>query len=349
MNYKKVDDKILKDNDEAEAAVYKQIFGIFDKDNGDFVKIKSEESVKKIETPKKKNERKKPSQKTKSEIKDDVDRIILELSEKEIKSMVITIKINGNIEEFVNDEKAGEKYLSKDAQIEKIKEAVIVFKNIVIVHSEEELRKLQEDFIKKQEKSKNKNDNIKDKNDDVKTESIKQTKDKPEIKTQVYIRISEDDYEAVKPDIENENIKLITNKVTSRDDKSGVNMIIKAAEADKVRTILNKNFISVLQDVDGNINWDDIKEKSNKFENVTVEQLRDFQNKNSDKYDYVAFRKEGRYTVFVDKKCDIVIGSSGRKTLKQIDEKVESHRNNNSINTDNKTKSKTKETKEVVR
>lgn len=349
MSDKKIDDKILKDIDEAEAVAYKKILGIFDKDNGDFVKIKSEKSVKEIETPKQKSDRKKPSRKTKSEVKDEVDRIILELSEKEIKSMVITIKINGNIEEFVNDEKDGEKYLSKDAQIEKIKETVNGFKNIVIVHSEEELKKLQENFIKKQEKSMDKNDNSKGKNGEVKAKSIKQTKDDPEIKTQIYIRISESDYEAVKSDIENENIKLITNKVTSRDDKSGINMIIKAVDADKVRTILNKNAISVLQDVDGNINWDDIKEKSNKFENVTVEQLRDFQNKNSDKYDYVAFRKEGKYTVFVDKKCDIVIGPSGRKTLKQLDEKVESHRYNNSIKIENKTKNNTKEIKEAVR
>lgn len=337
MSDKKVEDKILKDIDVSEAAAYKQVFGIFDKDNGDFVRIKSEESVKEI---KPKKERKNPTRKTKAEIKDDVEQIIQELSEKEISSMVITIKINGIVEEYVNDEKAGEKYLSKEAQIEKIKEAVNGFKNIVIVHSEEELLKLQEDLKKKLEKAKVMDKSVSNKGKEV----IKE----PEVKTQVYIRISENDYELIKSMIEKENIKVMANKVKTRDDKSGINLVIQLVDADKVRNILNQNDVPILQDVDGNINWSDIKERSNKFENVTVEQLRDFQNKNNDKFDYIAFREEDTYTIFADKNnCDIDIGAFVRKTLKQIDEKVASHRN---INSDNKKiESKTKNIEEVVR
>lgn len=344
MSEKKTDENIMKDIDEAEAVAYKQIFGIFDKDNGDFVKIKSVEKVQEKETSKPKNERKKTNRKTESDVKDEMDQIIQGLSEKEIISMVITIKVNGNIEEFVNDEKAGEKYLSKEAQIEKIKETINGFKNIVIVHSEEELKKIQEDFIKKQEKKLalenksevNKNDN-------------KKISNKPEVRTQVYIRISERDYEEAKDIIEKENIIVNANKVKTRDDKSGINMVIKAVDADKLRNVLRQNNISILQDVDGNIDWSDIKERSNKFENVTLEQLREFQNKNSDKFDYIAFNKEGKYTIFVDKSCDIEINSPGRKTLKQVDEKIESHRNNISTKTEQKTQNKMKEAKEAAR
>ncbi len=274
----------------------------------------------------------KEATKQNAEIGSEIDMIIQELSEKEISSMVITIKINGIAEEYVNDEKAGTKYLSKEDQIEKIKEAIKGFKNIVVVHSEEELQKLQEDFRKKQEKMKeSENKGI----DNKMKEPVKESK----VKTQVYIRISEDDYEAVRSLIEKENINIMANKVKARDDKSGVNMIIQFIDADKVRDILSQNDIPVLQDVDGNIDWEDIKERSNKIENVTVGQLREFQNKNKDKFDYIAFRKDDVYTIFADKKCDIAIGVSGRRTLKQVNSKVEeykSNRNKTSQNNRNK-------------
>ncbi len=319
MSDRKTDDKIIRDIDEAEAVAYKRVFGIFDKDNGDFIKIKSEE---KAPTELKKGTRK-STRKTKSEIKDEINLFIQELSEKELSSMVITIKLNGMAEEYVNDEKAGTKFLSREAQIEKINETIKGFKNIVIVHSEEELLKLQEDFKKKQEKVKAAENKSKaDKGTDGNGAS------EPAIKTQVYIRISEKDYEAVKDIIDKENIKIIANKVKTRDDKSGINMVIKFQDADKVRNILSQNDIPVLQDVDGNIDWDNIKERSNKVENITAEQLREFQDKNKDKFDYIAFRKDDAYTIFADKKCHIAIGT-GKKTLKQLDEKVKDYRNNN--------------------
>lgn len=338
MSDKKTDDKIIRDIDEAEAVVYKQIFGIFDKDNGDFVKIKSEEKA--PEELKQGKGKKKSARKLKSEVKDEVDRIIQELSEKEISSMAITIKINGIAEEYVNDEKAGIKYLSKEAQIEKIKKTINGFKNIFIVHSEEELIKLQEDFKKKQEKAKASDKIV----DNKSKEAIKE----PEIKTQVYIRISEEDYEAVKSLIEKENIKIMANKVKARDDKSGINMVIQSVDADRIRNVIDQNNISILQDVDGNIDWEDIKERSIKFENVTVDQLREFQNKNNDKFDYIAFRKDDVYTIFADRNCDIAIGASGRKTLKQIEAKVEDHKNINlnSASQDIKNKNNAKNSKE---
>lgn len=412
MSDKKTDDKIIKDIDEAEAVAYKQIFGIFDIDSGDFLKadiqenirnkglakgrtIKHDEktgelkaslrgkpveewdkqellqytvetdlilhgsiqqdtinlldkegyyfsdgSVYKNEDVKLNGETEKSGQKPETE--NEIDRFIKELSEKEISSMVITIKINGIVEEYVNDEKAGEKYLSKDAQIEKIKETVNGFKNIVIVHSEEELKKLQEDFIKKQEKKKE--SEIKS----IDNKGNKQMKES-KVKTQVYIRISEDDYEMVRSLIEKENINIMANKVKARDDKSGVNMIIQFVDADKVRSILKQNNVPILQDVDGNIDWDDIKERSNKFENVTVEQLREFQSKNNDKFDYVAFRKDDGYTIFADKKCNIAIGASGRKTLKQLEAKVEEHKKISPTKKGNKEKVKTNNSKEAER
>ncbi len=393
MSDNKKDERILTDIDEATA--YRQIFGIFDKDNGDFLKIEIKENAKgrvlprgrtigrdestgelhaplrgkpveewseqerlqyTVETDLKLHgsiqqdtlslleqegyyfsdgqvhKSEKEATKQNAEIGSEIDMIIQELSEKEISSMVITIKINGIAEEYVNDEKAGTKYLSKEDQIEKIKEAIKGFKNIVVVHSEEELQKLQEDFRKKQEKMKeSENKGI----DNKMKEPVKESK----VKTQVYIRISEDDYEAVRSLIEKENINIMANKVKARDDKSGVNMIIQFIDADKVRDILSQNDIPVLQDVDGNIDWEDIKERSNKIENVTVGQLREFQNKNKDKFDYIAFRKDDVYTIFADKKCDIAIGVSGRRTLKQVNSKVEeykSNRNKTSQNNRNK-------------
>jgi hypothetical protein len=401
----KKDDKILINNmDEDEKSVYNKVFGLFDKDKGDFIKVDVEEIPRKVILPigrtikidEKTGETKvslrgKPVEEwdkqeqlqyavetdlmlhdevqqdtqnlldkegfyfsngavykndnvkindekeiVNQNIENEVDIFIKELTEKEISSMVTTIRFNGNIEEFVNDEKAGEKYLSKEAQIEKIKEIVRGFKNIVIVHSEEELKKLQEDFIKRQDKDKTVEDNCKsDKGTNTKESSY------PEIRTQVYIRISEKNYEKVSGIVEKENIKIMANKVKTRDDKSGINMVIKFQDADMVRNILSQNDVTVLQDVDGNIDWEDIKERSNKFENVTIEQLREFQSKNNDKFDYIAFRKDDVYTIFADKKCDIAIGSSGRKTLKQIDQKVEEFKQTNPVKKNIESKVKT--------
>lgn len=395
----KKDNKILIDNmNEDEKAAYNKIFGVFDKDKGDFIKITVGEGPKKAILPtgrtikidektgeSKASLRGKPVEEwdkqeqlqyvvetdlmiydeiqqdtinlldtegyyfldgnvykndnvkinnekeiVNQNIENEVDIFIKELTEKEISSMAITIKLNGNIKEFVNDEKAGEKYLSKDAQIEKIKETIKEFKNIVIVHSEEELKKLQEDFLKSQGKS----------------NEYKEANKEPEIKTKVYIRISEEDYDLFKSILEKENISIVASKVKDRDDKSGMNMIIKSVDAERVRSILNQNNISILQDVDGNINWEDIKERSNKFENVTVEQLREFQSKNSDKYDYIAFRKDDVYTIFADKKCKIAIEDSGRKTLKQLESKVKEHKNINALQSNKNNKSKGNITRE---
>ena len=104
-----------------------------------------------------------------------------------------------------------------------------------------------------------------------------------------------------------------------------------------------------MQDVDGNIDWSNIKERSNKFDNVTVDQLREFQSKNNDKFDYIAFRKGDIYTIFVDKKCDIAMGASGRKTLKQLEEKVEEHKKTNQAKKDVESKVKTNNSKEAAR
>jgi len=348
MSERKAEEKIIRDIDEAEAVAYKQVFGIFDKDNGDFIKIKSEEKAP-TELKKGKGTRK-PARKTKSEIMGEIDLFIQELSEKEISSMAITIKISGIAEEYVNDEKAGTKYLSKEAQVDKIKEAIKGFKNIVIVHSEEELQKLQEDFEKKQEKSKAKAvEKSTDNNGKKVEEKAKNANEVPKVRTQVYIRISEKDYEAVRGIIEKENIKIMANKVKTRDDKSGINMVIQSVDVDKIRNIISQNNIPILQDVDGNIDWEDIKERSNKFENVTVEQLREFQSKNEDKFDYIAFRKDDSYTIFADKKCDIAIGTSGRKTVKQIDQKVKEYKQTNLVKKDTETKIKTNNSKEAER
>ena len=407
----KKDNKILINNmDEDEKAAYNKIFGVFDKDKGDFIKITVGEGPRKailptgrtIKIDEKTGETKaslrgKPVEEwdkqeqlqyvvetdlmiydeiqqdtinlldtegyyfldgnvykndnvkinnekeiVNQNIENEVDIFIKELTEKELSSMAITIKLNGNIKEFVNDEKAGEKYLSKDAQIEKIKETIKKFKNIVIVHSEEELKKLQEEFIERQEKSQV----SETKNTDKKGEDKKYSASEQKPKTQVYIRISEEDYEIAKSLIEDENIKILTSKMTSRNDKKGINLIIEAVDADKLRNLLSKNDIQVLQDVDGNINWEDIKERSNKFENVTVEQLREFQSKNSDKYDYIAFRKDDVYTIFADKKCKIAIGDSGRKTLKQLESKVKEHKNINALQSNKNNKSKGNITRE---
>ncbi len=359
------DEMILSAIDGAEALAYGQLFGFFDKNKGDFVSVKFE-SEQKIDLADEvlwvsDDYKKDPdelddftfelmtavvgqeSMKMEKEARDnenarsDIDKIISTLSEKEISSMVITLRVDGITEEYVSDEKAGEKYLSKEEQIDKIRETIKGFKNIVVVYSEEELRKLQEEYRQKQGKTKSSED--KPLSGDV------NNKKETESKTQVYIRISEEDYEAAKAFIESQNIRFIANKVTTRDDKSGINMVIKAEDADKVRNIFYQNKISVLQDVDGNVDWSDIKKRSNKTENITIEQLREFQSKNNDKFDYIAFRKGDQYTVFTDKECNITIGSR-QKTLAQIDETVKNSRKANSNSNET---NKTKNIKEVAR
>ena len=344
MNETKKDERVLTDIDEAEAAVYSQIFGVFDKDSGNFLKVDVKENAKDKELPKSETAKfnavtEKSDQETKNE--DEVYRFIEEISEKEISSMAITINVNGNVEEYVNDEKAGERYLPIEAQIEKIKLIISGFKDVVIVHSEEELLKLQEEFKHKQEKAKIAESKAIGTNREEASEHA--------IKTQVYIRIPEKDYEAVKDIIDKENIKIMANRVKTRDDKSGINMVIRFQDADKVRHVLSQNDIAILQDVDGNIDWEDIKKRSDKFDNITVEQLREFQAKNKDKFDYIAFRKDDTYTIFADKECDITIDTSGRKTVKQLDNQIYDFRNNNSAKSEKSIENKTKNTKEDVR
>lgn len=350
MSEIKVDD-MPKDIDEAEAITYRQIFGVFDKDNGNFIEAEIEENIinelPAIGRTTTRNEEAgelkaslhgKPVEewddqeqlqdvKLPENTENEINIFIKELSEKEISSMAITLNMNGITVEYVSDEKAGERYMPPESQIAKIKEVINGFKNPIVVHSQEELRKLQEEYKQKQENIKPIKERISHKRDN---------EDKKfEVRTQVYIRISEEDYEAVKITIEKEDIKIVSNKVTARGDKDGINMIIKAEDADKVRNILQQNKISILQDVDGNIDWVDIKERSKKNENVTVGQLREFQNANKDKFDYVAFRKEGKYTVFVDKVCNIAIG---QKDLSQVNETVMNNRNPDISNKETKEK-----------
>lgn len=351
MSEKNSEDKMLKNIDEAEAAVYSQIFGLFDNGNGDFVKIKLDEKAKEIDNSKPKKKRKTKSGNTKSKAKDEINRIIQEISEKEIISMVLTVKISGISMEYVNDPKAGDKYMDKDAQIEKIKEAVKGFKNVVVVHSEEELNKLQEDYKIKMEKTKasreEKTETKSSTNKAIPKDDIKETEDR----ANVYIRIFETDYNSIKADLEKENIIMFTKTAAeTREDKAGINLIMKPGDVEQVKSLLSKKDIEVLQEVEGNVDWNNIKDNSRKYENITEEQLKQFQGKNKDKYDYIAFKKDNIYTVFADKQSDIEIGAPGKKTRSQLEETIKNHRNNETpANKNEKTQNKLKGDKEETR
>lgn len=347
MSDKKIDESMIEQIDEAEATTYRQIFGIFNKDDGDFVQVNLEKKPEAEKGAKPKTERKKAARKTKTEIKDEVEQILNALSEKDISSMVIKIKINGKQEEYVNDQKAGTKFLSKEDQIEKIKEVIKGFKNIVVVHSEEELLKLQDEYNKKLDKSKANEQKKKD----IKMDAEKPAEEKhKEDKTQVYIRISEKDYGDVKSFIEAGNIKIFASKVKMRDDKTGINIVMKKEDLDKVKDILIENKINVLQEVEGNVNWNDIKSNSKEFKSINTEQLKEFQSKNQDKYNYIAFRKGNEYTVYADNACDIGIGVAEKKTIKQVDSSIKEYRNNESTQKPEKAvKEKSKNSKEVAR
>ena len=51
MSEKKVDEKLINKIDETEKAVYNKIFGLFDKDKGDFIKVDVEEISRKSKLP----------------------------------------------------------------------------------------------------------------------------------------------------------------------------------------------------------------------------------------------------------------------------------------------------------
>lgn len=292
---KKEKDKSLQT--ELEDEEYSQFIGLFDKDAGNFIKVDvgyENRAIGDINKP---------------EINREFEDIVNNILTLNIKMMSTSVHINGKTEYFTT-EKAGNT-LSKEEQVKKIVSIVKTFDELVIVHSEKELRELQKEYQKKH--------------------GTKKTVEQPGIEdTNVYIRITEKDYDDIKTEIQQSHINIAANKVRTRtNDKQGINIVASKKDASAIRDIIIKNNKQILQEVEGNTDWKDIKNSRNIYNNVTSSSLETFQKENDGMFNYIAFKNGEMYTIYVDENCNIPIEGEKRKTLADVEFSVKDYKEAN--------------------
>jgi len=264
--------------------------------------------------------------------------------DKLIEKFMIIVNIKGKEEAYIDDAthngvtEGAVQFLSRQEQIDKIMSTLITFKDPVIVNSKEELEKLQAEFreahgkklVNKSEKS------------EVNSKKAELLKLMDGQNTRGYIRISHEDYLDAKILIEEMNIPFIAKESGI---KVGMNIIVPIDKIQELKNMLLENNNTILQQVEGNIDWNKIKEIQGirAYGNVSIEELKDFQNVNKDSFKYIAFEKDGRYSVYMEPSCSIII--KGDKIVKQ--EKSKSN-DKKTLKDVNKMKDDYKKSKEEV-
>lgn len=244
-------------------------------------------------------------------------------NDKLIERFMIIVNTKGKEEAYIDDEahkgvaEGAIQYLSRQEQIEKIMSILITFKDPVIVNSKEELEKFQAEFRESHRK--------KTVTKDKKAEFLKLMEGQ---NTRGYIRISHEDYYDVKELIEEMNMPFIAKESGI---KVGMNIIVPTDRIHELKNMLVETNKKILQQVEGNIDWNKIKKIQDikGYKKVSIEALRDFQNINKDSFKYIAFEKDGKYSVYMEPSCSIVIKgdkiekkekniTNDKKTLKDV-------------------------------
>ncbi len=274
-----------------------------------------------------------------SKLDENISKIITDLikDDKKIERFMTSINIKGVQELYIDD--AAQKgvtegpvnYLSRQEQIEKIIETIVQFKNPVIVYSKEELERLQAEYreatgIKTNEKTEQLEKSKK--SDVIKNKKSELLKLMDEQSTCGYIRISNEDYLNIKNQIEELDIPFIAKESGV---KVGMNIIVPVDKIKELKNLVLENNINILQEVEGNIDWNKIKQiKGVKgLNNVSEGTLKEFQNANCDKFKYIAFEKDSKYSIYVEPSCSLTIqgdviekkeksGKQNKKTMKDV-------------------------------
>lgn len=265
--------------------------------------------------------------------------------DKLIERFMIIVNIKGKEEAYIDDAthkgvtEGAVQFLSRQEQIEKIMSTLITFKDPVIVNSKEELEKLQAEYREAHgEKIVHKSEKV-EVIRDKKAELLKLMDGQ---NTRGYIRISHEDYLDAKILIEEMDIPFIAKESGI---KVGVNIIVPTDKIQELKRMLIENNNSILQQVEGNIDWNKIKKIKDirGYVNVSIEALKDFQNKNKDSFKYIAFEKDGKYSVYMEPSCSVII--KGDKIEKKGKNKTNDKKTLKDVN---KMKDDYKKSKEVV-
>ncbi|MBP1926714.1 hypothetical protein J2Z76_002584 [Sedimentibacter acidaminivorans] len=263
---------------------------------------------------------------------DKVSELITNLikNDKLIDKFMIIINTKGIEEAYIDDEshkgvtEGAVQFLSRQEQIEKIMSTLITFKDPVIVNSKEELEKLQAEFREAHGEKSHRSEE-KEAVRDKKAELLKLMEGQ---NTRGYIRISHEDYYDVKELIEEMDMPFIAKESGI---KVGMNIIVPTDRIQELKNMLLETNKEILQQVEGNIDWNKIKKIQDirGYGNVNIESLRDFQNMNKDAFKYIAFEKDGKYSVYMEPNCSVIIKgdklekkeknkTSDKKTLKDV-------------------------------
>jgi len=265
--------------------------------------------------------------------------------DKLIERFMTIVNIKGKEEAYIDDvthngvTEGAVQFLSRQEQIEKIMSTLITFKDPVIINSKEELEKLQAEF---REAHGGKLVNKSEKVEVIRDKKAELLKLMDGQNTRGYIRISHEDYLNAKILIEEMNIPFIAKESGI---KVGVNIIVPIDKIQELKCMLLDNNNKILQQVEGNIDWNIIKKIQDirGYGNVSIEELKDFQNVNKDAFKYIAFEKDGKYSVYMEPSCSVII--KGDKIEKQ--EKGESN-DKKTLKDVNKMKDDYKKSKEEV-
>lgn len=259
-------------------------------------------------------------------------------NDKLIEKFMVIINTKGIEEAYIDDESHNGvaegvvQFLSRQEQIEKIMSTLVTFKDPVIVSSKEELEKLQAEFIETHGKKLVHRSEEKEVIRDKKAELLKLMNEQ---KTRGYIRISDEDYIEIKNQIEEMGITYIAKESGN---KLGMNIVVPVNEMHELKDLLLKSEIKILQEVEGNTDWFKFKKAEDiNTHDISSETLKSFQNLNSDKFKYIAFENEGKYSIYTEPGCTVEIKDEKikykedgknheKKTLKEVAKKKDEYK-----------------------
>ena len=316
--------------DEAEAFVYKDIFAIYDKKTNHYLQVTAQIDKEKEEI----------KVDVKENLENEIDKILNELIKRnDIKGITVDIRMNDKTETYKTNLELG---ISINDAVNKIRETIKSFEDIVIVYSKQDLELLQKQFrednglevVKESKTTDHKNYSS------IRAEFIEQIKNNESL-SKGYIRISDEDFTNLGDILDKNEIPYLAKGSELKD---GVNIIVPIEKMEVLKEIFVDNNIKCKQIVNGNVDWNEIKGTKNIFEYVTKEELRKFQELNNDKFKYIAFENKNKYAVYLENSCDISIvgrkksfniNNTNKKTMDDLKRDVEIHKSNNTSKTNN--------------
>lgn len=335
--------------------IKKDIIAAFNNVTGNYVniKIETEKEIEPIASDEKINKKILTNLRENQEIT--LDKILDEIVNRtDIKTLTLDIHIDGNYEEFATSNELGK---SIDDAVEKVREVVKDFEDIVIVYSMEELEYLQKEWRERngiEEPKEKAGSMIEEKSyEDTKAEFAEKINNNENV-SKGYVRISDDDFSKLGDILDKNELPYVANKSEKKD---GINITVPIDKMDSLKEILYSKDVKLLQIVHGNIDWQNIKDsKPNVFTNVTKEEFMKFQELNNNQHKFIAFENKKGFSVYTDRDCKIAVkftdnskekptekGASNKKsnnkTLSQVKKSVEDTKKENALKeTQNKEK-----------